>query len=43
MKNYAHRGGCYMASTDNSLQDLHISSYDTKAKFIVLLFIRNNS
>ena len=30
---------------DNTLRDLHNSSYDTKAEFnnIVLLFIQNNS
>ena len=36
-KNYGDRGGCYpprpTASTDNSLLDLHNSSYDTKAEF----------
>ena len=33
------------AEADNTLQDLHNSSYDTKAEFnnIVLLFIQNNS
>ena len=50
MKNYGDRGGCYplrpYAETDNTLRDLHNSSYDTKAEFsnkIVLLFIQNNS
>ena len=32
MKNYGDRGGC-AASADNTLRDLHNSSYDTKAKF----------
>ena len=32
MKNYGDRGG-YTASTDNTLRDLHNSSYDTKAEF----------
>ena len=31
MKNYGDLGGCYPASTDNTLPDLHNSSYDTKA------------
>ena len=35
MKNYGDLGGCYpsrpQASTDNTLRDLHNSSYDTKA------------
>ena len=38
MKNYGDLGGCYpprpTASTDNTLLDLHNSSYDTKAEFI---------
>ena len=37
MKNYGDRGGCYpprpTASTDNTLRDLHNSSYDTKVEF----------
>ena len=37
MKNYADRGGCYppkpKAEADNTLRDLHNSSYHTKAKF----------
>ena len=33
MNNYGDRGGCYTASTDNTLRDLHNSSYDTKAEF----------
>ena len=37
MKNYGDLGGCYpprpTASTDNTLLDLHNSSYDTKAEF----------
>ena len=35
MKNYRDQGGCYpsrpWAKVDNTLQDLHNSSYDTKA------------
>ena len=30
MKNYGDQGGCY---PDNTLRDLHNSSYDTKAEF----------
>ena len=48
MKNYGDLGGCYpprpQAEVDNTLRDLHNSSYDTKAesnKFF--LFIQNNS
>ena len=37
MKNYADRGGCYppkpKAKADNTLRDLHDSSYHTKAEF----------
>ena len=37
MKNYADLGGCYppqpSASADNTLLDLHNSSYHTKAEF----------
>ena len=37
MKNYGDQGGCYpsrpQAEADNTLQDLHNSSYDTKAEF----------
>ena len=37
MKNYANRGGCYLpkpkAEADNTLRDLHNSSYHTKAEF----------
>ena len=37
MKNYADRGGCYSpklkAEVDNTLRDLHNSSYHTKAEF----------
>ena len=37
MKNCGARGGCYpsrpLAEADNSLRDLHNSSYDTKAEF----------
>ena len=49
MKNYGDLGGCYpprpTASTDNTLLNLHNSSYDTKAEFnnFFLLFIQNNS
>ena len=37
MKNYGDRGGFYpsrpLAEVDNTLQDLHNSSFDTKPKF----------
>ena len=37
MKNYGDLGGCYpprpTASTDNTLLNLHNSSYDMKAEF----------
>ena len=37
MKNYGDREGCYpsrpQAEADNTLRDLHNSSYDTKAEF----------
>ena len=37
MKNYADQGGCYppkpKAEADNTLRDLHNSSYHTKAEF----------
>ena len=37
MTNYADRGGCYppkpKTGADNSLRDLHNSSYDMKAEF----------
>ena len=37
MKNYGDRGECYpsrpLAEVDNTLQDLHNSSFDTKAEF----------
>ena len=37
MKNYSDRGGCYprkpKAEADNTLWDLHNSSYHTKAEF----------
>ena len=35
MKNYPDLGGCYpaSASVDNTLLDLHNSSYPTKAEF----------
>ena len=31
MKNYGDLGGCYPSRPDNTLPDLHNSSYDTKA------------
>ena len=44
MENYGDRGGSYpsrpKAEADNTLRDLHNSSYDTKAK---LLVVQNNS
>ena len=37
MRNYGDQGGCYplrpYAEVDNTLRDLHISSYDTKVEF----------
>ena len=40
MKNYGNRGGCYpsrpQAEADNTLGDLHNSSYDTKAEFKII-------
>ena len=36
IKNYGDRGGCYRITpsvSDNTLWDLHNSSYDTKAEF----------
>ena len=37
MKNYGDREGCYPSrpytEADNTLRDLHIASYDTKAEF----------
>ena len=37
MKNYGDQGGCYPsrpeAEPDNTLRDLHNSSYDMKAEF----------
>ena len=33
MKKYGDLGGCYPAEEDNTLQDLHNSSYDAKAEF----------
>ena len=33
MKKYGDLGGCYPAEADNTFQDLHNSSYDTKAEF----------
>ena len=33
MKNYGDEGGYYTAEADNTLRDLHNSSYDTKAEF----------
>ena len=48
MKNYGDLGGCYpprpQAEVDNTLRDLHNSSYDTKAESNnFFLFIQNNS
>ena len=48
MKNYADRGGCYppkpKAEADNTLRDLHNSSYHTQPHpIIALLFIQNIS
>ena len=40
MKNYGDRGG-YTASTDNTLRDLHNSSYDTKAEFNICFVIHS--
>ena len=45
MKNYGDWGGCF-SKVDNTLQELHNSSYDMKAEFnnnFILLFIQNNS
>ena len=46
MKNYGDLGGCYpprpTASTDNTLLDLHNSSYDTKAEFNNSFIIHSN-
>ena len=43
MKNYGDKGGCYpsrlYAEADNSLRDLHNSSYDMKAEFNNYCFI----
>ena len=33
MKNYGDGGGCYPSRPDNTVRDLHNSSYDTKAEF----------
>ena len=33
MKNYGDRGGGGGGGADNTLRDLHNSSYDTKAEF----------
>ena len=45
MKNSGDRGGCYpsrlKAETDNTLQDLQNSSYDTKAEFNNCLIIHS--
>ena len=44
VNNYGDRRGCYPAEADNTLRDLHNSSYGTKPNsIIVLLFIQNNS
>ena len=46
MKNSVDQGGCYpqrpKAEVDNTIQDLHNSSYPTKA-IIALLFVQNIS
>ena len=45
MKNIIDRGGCYLsrpqAEAENTLQDLHNSSYDTKAEFINCFIIHS--
>ena len=43
MKNYGDRGGCYPSrpQADNTLRDLHNSSYDTKAEFNYCFFIHS--
>ena len=33
VNNYGDRRGCYPAEADNTLRDLHNSSYGTKAEF----------
>ena len=46
MKNYGDIGGYYpprpTATTDNTLLDLHNSSYDTKAEFNISASTRRN-
>ena len=43
MKSYGDLGGCYpprpMASTDNTLLDLHHSSYDTQPHSLTVKYI----
>ena len=45
MKHYEDLGGCYLsrpqAEAANTLQDLHNSSYDTKAEFINCFIIHS--
>ena len=45
LTNYGDRGGCYPSTThaeaDNTLRDLHNSSYDTKAEFNNCLIIHS--
>ena len=45
IKNYGDRGRCYpsrpKAEVDNTLQDLHNSSYDMKAEFINCFIIHS--
>ena len=47
MKNYGDRGGCYpskpWAEADNTLPELHNSSYDTKAEFNRYQKVHNNN
>ena len=44
MKNYGDLGGCYpprpTASTDNTLLDLHNSSYDTQPHSLIVNYLR---
>ena len=46
MKNYGDRGGCYpsrpKAEADNTLRDIHNSSYDKKAEFNNCFIIHSN-
>ena len=45
MKNYGDQGGCYAsrswAEADNTLRDLHNSSYGTKNEFINCFIIHS--